>query len=55
MCAGDGRGRMSPSAFFQNLRAPMPLGHKLKLVFSNEARRVLRLRSCCGHPGEPGC
>jgi len=45
----------SASAFRRNLRADMPIGRKVWLVFRNSARKVFRLRSCCGHAGEPGC
>ncbi len=45
----------SPSAFAENLRAEMPLGRKIGLVVLNTLRKLVRLRSCCGHPGEPGC
>jgi hypothetical protein len=45
----------SPDAFRRNLAAEMPIGRKSWLVVSNTARKVFRLRSCCGHPGEPGC
>lgn len=54
MCAGD-RPRVSPRAWLENLKAPMPLGKKLNLFFSNGARKVFTLSHCCGHPGEPGC
>lgn len=47
--------RPSPGAYLDNLRQPMPLDHKLKLLALNTGRKVFRLRSCCGHPGEPGC
>lgn len=43
------------NAFLQNLRAPMPLGRKLRLVFRNTWIKVSYAQSCCGHPGEPGC
>lgn len=55
MCAGDGHGRVSPSAFLDNLKGPMPLGRKLGLILLNSARKVVTLSHCCGHPGEPGC
>jgi hypothetical protein len=45
----------SPDAFMRNMRQPMPLGRKIWLTVRNTARKVLRLKSCCGHPGEPGC
>lgn len=33
----------------------MPLGRKLWLILRNNALKVRRRQSCCGHPGEPGC
>ena len=50
MCGADSR-----SAFVRNLRKPMPLGKKLRLVARNQWIKISTLRSCCGHPGEPGC
>lgn len=47
--------RPSPRAFARNLRAEMPLGRKVWLIARNSARKLLRLRNCCGNPGEPGC
>ncbi len=47
--------RPSPSAFMRNLRQPMPLGRKVRLVVRNSALKVVTLKGCCGHPGEPGC
>lgn len=44
-----------PSAFMRNLRQPMPLGKKIRLVVRNQAIKFRTLQSCCGHPGEPGC
>lgn len=38
-----------------NLRRPMPLGRKLRLVAKNTWLRVRRLSTCCGNYGEPGC
>ena len=45
----------SPSAFLNNLRKPMPLGRKVRLVVRNSALKAIHLSQCCGHPGEPGC
>jgi len=43
----------SANAFLANLRQPMPLGRKLRLLLRNRLR--FPPRPCCGHPGEPGC
>jgi hypothetical protein len=45
----------SPNATIQNLRQPMPLGHKLALFGRNMWLKVRHRSACCGHPGEPGC
>lgn len=45
----------TPSAFIRNLRQPMPLGRKLRLVARNEWIKIRRHQTCCGHYGEPGC
>ena len=43
------------NAFVRNLRQPMPLKEKLRLVARNVGIKITRMQSCCGHPGEPGC
>ena len=52
VCAGEGP---SPSAFMNNLKAPMPIGRKLELIARNTWIKVRLHQQCCGHPGEPGC
>ena len=42
-------------AFFTNMSAPMPLTTKLRLLLRNSLTKLTHRRSCCGHPGEPGC
>ena len=44
-----------PRAALRNLRQPMPLGRKIKLVVRNTALKFRTGTGCCGHPGEPGC
>ena len=48
-------GGPSPDAFTRNLRAPMPLGRKVRLVMRNITIKIKTRQGCCGHPGEPGC
>jgi hypothetical protein len=48
-------GGPSPDAFMRNLRVPMPLGRKVRLVIRNTALKAKTRQNCCGHPGEPGC
>jgi hypothetical protein len=47
--------RPNARAFFTNLRVDMPLSRKLWLLFRNNTKKILTRRTCCGHPGEPGC
>lgn len=39
----------------QNMRQPMPLARKIKLVLRNNAIKLRTGSSCCGNYGEPGC
>ena len=45
----------SPAASWRNLKVPMPLGRKIRLVVRNTAIKIKTHQQCCGHPGEPGC
>jgi hypothetical protein len=46
----------TPRSYVENLKTPMPLGRKLRLLSQNVLRRFVPKPSrCCGHPGEPGC
>jgi hypothetical protein len=38
-----------------NLAKPMPLARKISLLLKNNTYKLLNFKSCCGHPGEPGC
>jgi hypothetical protein len=42
-------------AYFSNLRLPMALGRKLRMVRDNNLTKIRRLRGCCGNYGQPGC
>jgi hypothetical protein len=53
MCASEER--PSAAAVVSNLRQPMPLGKKLRLIARNYWIRLVKRQGCCGHPGEPGC
>jgi hypothetical protein len=44
-----------PKAFVDNLKGPMPFQRKLYLLLRNNVRKIVTTKSCCGHPGEPGC
>jgi hypothetical protein len=39
----------------ENLRQPMPLGRKVKLVLRNNWTKLRTRSDCCGNHGEPGC
>ena len=45
----------SPQAVMANLRLPMSVGRKMRLLVRNYWTRLVRRQTCCGHPGEPGC
>lgn len=42
-------------AFFSNLRVPMAMKRKLRLIRDNNMTKLRRLRGCCGDYGQPGC
>jgi len=44
-----------PKAFVDNLKGPMPIQKKLFFLLKNNARKIITAKTCCGHPGEPGC
>lgn len=54
MCDGHEDGP-KPNEALQNLRQPMPLGRKLRLLARNNWKKVRTGSSCCGNYGEPGC
>jgi hypothetical protein len=45
----------SLSVVWANLRQPMPISRKLRLIAQNYAIRFRKRQDCCGHPGQPGC
>lgn len=49
------RNRKGTRQFLTNLDAPYPLPQKIMLLVRNLSLRLLRLQTCCGHQGEPGC
>lgn len=55
MCGEHTDPNPSSNAALRNLRQPMPLAKKLKLVARNTTIKITRRQHCCGHPGEPGC
>jgi len=52
MCSSE---KPASDPFLANLRADMPLPRKIKLLLRNVGTKIVRLQTCCGHPGEPGC
>jgi hypothetical protein len=42
-------------AIFTNLKAPMPLRHKMLRILVNNWTKLRTRSACCGHLGEPGC
>ncbi|MCX5888293.1 MAG: hypothetical protein NTY36_02440 [Deltaproteobacteria bacterium] len=47
--------RPSARAFWTNLSGPRPRPEKIRLLLRNNWLKLVRIESCCGHPGEPGC
>jgi len=55
MCSNQSQDKPDPQDFLKNLRRPMPLRQKLRLIARNNWIKI-RIRSdCCGNYGEPGC
>jgi hypothetical protein len=53
MCGEKRHGTVSET--LQNLRQPMPLGRKIRLVLRNTWLKIRNRSDCCGNYGEPGC
>ena len=47
--------RPSARAFLTNLSGPRPWTEKVRLLLRNNWLKLVKLESCCGHRGEPGC
>ena len=45
----------TPSETLANLRQPMPLKRKLRLLLRNNWIKIRKRQDCCGNHGEPGC
>jgi hypothetical protein len=52
MCANN---RPDSKAVMENLKKPMPVGKKAVYIIKNTFLKIINLKSCCGHQGEPGC
>jgi hypothetical protein len=51
-----GMARPSLKALFRNFDDyDAPFDRKIAKALRNNARKVVTLSDCCGHPGEPGC
>lgn len=47
---------MSMRDAFSNWRhSDLPLPRKVFLLMRNNTKKVVTLKDCCGHHGEPGC
>ena len=44
-----------PHTPLENLRQPMPLLTKARLVLTNNLLKIKNRSSCCGNLGQPGC
>ena len=38
--------------YFANMRGPMPLSRKLRLMLANNLRKIRRMKGCCGNYGQ---
>ncbi len=52
MCAEE---RPDMKKVLNNLKQPIPIKRKVYLFLKNNLSKITKLKSCCGHPGEPGC
>ena len=52
MCASE---RPDLKTVIDNLKQSLPIRRKILLFIKNSLIKITRLKSCCGHPGEPGC
>lgn len=52
MCTSE---RPDIKTAIDNLKQSLPIGKKIGLLIKNSLIKITRLKSCCGHPGEPGC
>jgi hypothetical protein len=52
MCTSE---RPDIKTAIDNLKQSLPIGKKIGLLIKNSLIKITTLRSCCGHPGEPGC
>lgn len=55
MCSSTNDRQPSPDAFIRNIQKPIPLARKTAMFVKNGALKVVRLKSCCGNYGQPGC
>ena len=53
MCAEKRRG--TPQEVLENLRKPLSLRQKLRLIVRNNWIKIRTRSSCCGNHGQPGC
>ena len=55
MCNNHQSDKPAPQEFLENLRRPMPLRRKLRLIARNNWIKIRTRSDCCGNYGEPGC
>ena len=53
MCSQTRRG--TPRETLENLRQPMPLRRKIRIILRNNWTKLRTRSDCCGNFGEPGC
>ena len=47
--------RPSARAFWTNLSGSGSWPQKIRLLLRNNWLKLVKMKSCCGHQGEPGC
>jgi len=52
MCADN---RPNAKAVMENLKKPMPIVKKAAYIIKNTFLKIINLKNCCRHQGEPGC
>ncbi|MFN2164989.1 MAG: hypothetical protein ACK2U9_01855 [Anaerolineae bacterium] len=55
MCSEKGNEGPTTTEALENLRKPMPLARKIKLIARNNWIKLRTQSDCCGNYGEPGC
>jgi hypothetical protein len=55
MCAPDEHDDQLTFQVWTNLKQPMPIWRKARLVISNNFTKLRARKGCCGNYDQPGC